>query len=130
MVGIPDDDVVEDFDLEKLPRSNEITGDFDVRFRRSRFTARVIVRDDDCSGTRHDGQTEYLTGMTKNCIHSANGDQIVTLDAPTCVEDENHQTFTFRIEVGMRRDVRFPIGGCLIRRFTVLHSFGCRTFPQ
>jgi hypothetical protein len=25
----------------------------------------------------------------------------VTFDAPTCVEDKNHQTFTFRIEVGM-----------------------------
>ena len=34
MVGIPDDDVVEDFDFQKLSRSNEITGDFDVRFRR------------------------------------------------------------------------------------------------
>ena len=35
MVGIPDDDVVEDFDFEKLAGSNEITSDFDVRFRRS-----------------------------------------------------------------------------------------------
>ena len=56
--------------------------------------------------------------------------KIVTFDATTCVEDENHQTFTFRIEVRMRRNVRFPIGGCLIRCFTVLHVFGCGTFPQ
>ena len=35
MVGIPDDSVIEDFDFEKLAGSNEVTGDFDVRFRRS-----------------------------------------------------------------------------------------------
>ena len=35
MVGIPDDDVVEDFDFEKLAGSNEIAGNLDVRFGRS-----------------------------------------------------------------------------------------------
>ena len=35
MVGIPDDDVVEDFDFEKLAGSNEITSNLDVSFRRS-----------------------------------------------------------------------------------------------
>ena len=35
MVGIPDDNVVQDFDFEKLAGSNEVTGDFDVCFRRS-----------------------------------------------------------------------------------------------
>ena len=35
MVGIPDDDVVEDFDFEKLAGSNEVAGDFNVRFGRS-----------------------------------------------------------------------------------------------
>lgn len=34
MIGIPDDDVVEDFDFEKLAGSDEVAGDFDVRFRR------------------------------------------------------------------------------------------------
>ena len=34
MVGIPDDDMVEDFDFEKLTGSNEVAGDFNVRFRR------------------------------------------------------------------------------------------------
>ena len=35
MIWISNDDVVEDFDFEKLTGSNEVTGDFDVRFRRS-----------------------------------------------------------------------------------------------
>ena len=55
MVGIADDDVVEDFDFEKLAGSNEIAGDFDVCFGRRWLTARMIVRDDDCGSTRHDG---------------------------------------------------------------------------
>ena len=55
MIGIPDDDVVEDFDFEKLSRSNEVTGDFDVRLGWSRLTARMIVRDDDCGSACHDG---------------------------------------------------------------------------
>jgi hypothetical protein len=71
-----------------------------------------------------------LPGMTEDCIHRTNGHQIVTLDPPTCVEDENHQTFTFRIEVRMLRDVRLPIGGCLIRCFALLHGVGCRTFSK
>jgi len=54
MVGMSNDDVIKHFDFEKLTSSNEVTGDFDVGFRWSRFAARMIVRDDDCGGTRHD----------------------------------------------------------------------------
>jgi len=43
LVGISNDDVVEDFDFEKLAGSDEIAGDFDVRLGRSWFTARMIV---------------------------------------------------------------------------------------
>ena len=68
--------------------------------------------------------------MTENSIHRSNGHQVVPFDTPTCVEDKNHQTFTFRIEVGMCRDMRFPIGGCLIRCFAMLHRVRCGTFPQ
>ena len=43
MVGISHDDVIEDFDLEQLARSNEVTGDFNVRFGWGWFAARMIV---------------------------------------------------------------------------------------
>jgi len=39
VTGISHDDVVENFDFEKLACSDEITGDFDVRLRWSRITA-------------------------------------------------------------------------------------------
>ena len=35
MIWIPDNNVVEDFNFEKLAGSDEVAGDFDVRFRRS-----------------------------------------------------------------------------------------------
>jgi len=37
------DDVIEDFNLEQLARANEIACDFDVRFRRLRDSARMVV---------------------------------------------------------------------------------------
>ena len=55
VVWVANDDVIENFDFEKLARSNEVSGDFDVRLGWSRLTARMIVRDDDCGGARHDG---------------------------------------------------------------------------
>ena len=55
MIGISHDDMVENFDLKKLACSDEITGDFDVGLGWCRFTARMIVRDDDCGSARHDG---------------------------------------------------------------------------
>ena len=130
VVGVADYDVVENFDFEKLTGSNEIAGNFDVRFRWSGITARVRMRDYDCGSTCHYCQSENFPRMTKDCIHRANGHQVVTFNASACVEDEYHQTFTFRIEVRMSGDMRFPIGECLIRRFTLLHGVGRRTFPQ
>ena len=43
VVGMAYDDVVENFDFQKLTCANEITGDFNVRLGRSRISARVIV---------------------------------------------------------------------------------------
>ncbi len=45
MVGTarPDDDMIEDFDLEHLTRTNQIAGHFDVRLRRRRVAAGMIV---------------------------------------------------------------------------------------
>ncbi len=54
VVWVTNDDVIENFDFEKLARSNEVTGDFDVRLGWSRLTARMIVRNDDCGGACHD----------------------------------------------------------------------------
>ncbi len=43
MIGIAHDDVVENVDFEELACADEVAGDFDVRFRRRRFPARMIM---------------------------------------------------------------------------------------
>ena len=43
VAGMAHDNVVENFDFQKLTCANEITGDFNVRLGRSRISARVIV---------------------------------------------------------------------------------------
>jgi len=130
MIRVSNDDMVEYFDFEKLTGSNEVTGDFDVRFRWGWISTRVRMRDYDCSSTCHYCQPENLPRMTKDRIHRANGHQVVTFNPSAGVEDKYHQTFTFRIEVWMSGDMRFPIGGCLIRRFTLLNVVWSGTFPQ
>ncbi len=119
MIWVSNYDVVENFNFEKLTGSNEIAGDFYIGFRWSWITARVRMRDNDCGSTCHYCQSKNFPRMTKDCIHRANGHQVVTFNASAGVEDEYHQTFTFRIEVRMSGDMRLPIGGCLIRRFTL-----------
>src|SRR5437867_1953717 len=99
VIGMSNYDVVENFDFQKLTRSDEVAGNLDVRIGWSRIAAGMIVRDDDCRRTCHDRQSKNLPGMTKDRIHRANGHQIMTFDAPTCVKNKYHQTFTFRIEV-------------------------------
>jgi len=54
----------------------------------------------------------------------------MTFNTPTRVEDEHHQTFAFAIEVRMTGNVRFPIGGCLIGCFALLHGIGGGTFSK
>lgn len=130
VAGVSNNDVVENFDFQKLTRPDEIAGDFDVRLGWSRIAARMIVADDDCGCTCHDCQSENLPGMTEDRIHCSNGYQVMTFDAPTSVEDEHHQTFTFRIEVGMIGNMCFPIGGCLVRCLALLHVVRCGTFSK
>lgn len=61
----------------------------------------MIVRDDDSGCACHDGQLKDLPGMAEDRIHCPDEHQVVAFDAPPCVEDEHHQAFTLRIEVGM-----------------------------
>ena len=43
VIGIAHDDMIENFNFEKLACSDEVAGYFDVRFRRRRFPARMIM---------------------------------------------------------------------------------------
>ena len=63
MVGSAQDNVVENFDFKELPGSDEIASNLDVGFGWSRLTTRMIMRDYDCSGARHNSKPEDFTGM-------------------------------------------------------------------
>ena len=54
VIGSPDDDVIENFNFQKLTGSDEVAGDFDVCLGWSRVAARMIVANDDCCCTCHD----------------------------------------------------------------------------
>src|SRR6266404_3056126 len=56
VVGISNDDMVEDFDFEKLARSNEVTSDFDVGLGWSRLTSRMIVL---CGAPSYDAKINH-----------------------------------------------------------------------
>jgi hypothetical protein len=56
--GVSDDDVIEDFDFEKLTSADEVASYFDVGFARRGFSARVVVHQDNCRGASYNGQTE------------------------------------------------------------------------
>lgn len=43
MFWIANDDMVKDFDFDKLAGADEVAGHFDVGFRRLRFATRMIV---------------------------------------------------------------------------------------
>jgi hypothetical protein len=68
--------------------------------------------------------------MNQNGIHCPYRYKIVSLDFTAGVQNQYHQTFTFRIKMWMRRDMRPPVVGGLCRRLTGLHGFRCGTFLE
>ena len=55
MAGMSHDNVIENFDFQKLTGSNEIPSDFDVCLRWSRITTRMIVAHDEHDGNHIGG---------------------------------------------------------------------------
>jgi hypothetical protein len=53
VVWVSHNDVIEDFDFDKLAGSDEIAGNLDVRLGRRRFAAGMIMGDNDCCCTCH-----------------------------------------------------------------------------
>jgi hypothetical protein len=59
VIRFADDDVIEDFDFQRLTGADEVASYFDVGFARRGFSARVVVHQDNCRGASDNGQTEY-----------------------------------------------------------------------
>jgi hypothetical protein len=73
--------VVENFDFQKLTRSDEITGDFDVRLGWSRITTRMIVANSD-SDTRDPHSNEWKELTITNRAADGRVDVLLLYRAP------------------------------------------------
>ena len=71
MVLITDDDMVNQFEFQKLTGANQITGHFDVRLAGARLPAGVIVHEHDGARAARNGGAEHLACMDKNGVHRA-----------------------------------------------------------
>ena len=130
MRGTSDDDVVEDFDLEQLTGSDEVSGRADVRLAGSGITRRMVVSQNHRMGTGHDGHPENFPSMNEDGIQNSHPDDDVALDPATGVENEDYEELAIRIEVRIGLHMQPPVISRLLRRGTVLKLFGSRTFAQ
>src|SRR5690349_21587680 len=74
---VSDDDVIEDFDFQKLTCADEVASNFDVRFARRGFSTWVVVHEHDCRGTSDDCQSEYAGRMDQERVVSSEGNDLV-----------------------------------------------------
>lgn len=64
-----DNDVIQNLDLEQLPGSNEIPGNFDVCLRWRGIATRMIMRDQNRVCAADYRQAENLTRMHQKSVH-------------------------------------------------------------
>ena len=129
---LADDDMVNDFDFEQLPSTNEIPRHFDVGFGRRRIATGMIVHQNDRTTRRDDSWAKNLTRVNRAGVKRSQRDEIVADDAFSGVEHQYDERFLGGIEPVSRRDILPPIFRCLLRRinrcgrrcaFTDAHDF-------
>ena len=130
MRGASDDDVVEDFDLEQLTGSDEVSGCADVCLTGSGITRRMVVSQNHRMGTGHNGHSEDFPSVDEDGIQDAHSHDDVALDPATGVENEDYEELAIWIEVRIGLHMQPPVIGRLLRCGTVLQLIGSRTFAQ
>jgi len=127
---MPDDDVIQHFDLEQLTGPDEVASHFDIGVARLGFAARVVVPKNDCGGTGRNCYPENFPGMHKDRIERANGNDVVAFDPAAGVQEQNAKAFALRIEVGVFLHVSAPVFGGFRWRIAQGQLFWCWTFTQ
>jgi len=123
VVGVPDDDVVEDFDFQELAGADEVAGYLDVGFRRGRFPARVVMGQDNRGGACDNRQTEHLAWMDEQRVDRADRNQMVAFDPAPGVHEQDAEALALGIEIGVRRYVEAPVIGGALWRVAKLELF-------
>src|SRR6185437_13770575 len=122
--------MIENLNFEKLARPNEIAGDSDVRVRRLRFAARMIVDEHNGSGGGNHGRAEYIAWLDKNRVECPNADEAMALDSAAGIQEQRHETLTLRVEIRVRENVSVPILNDFFRHVTKLQILRRGTLPE
>ena len=70
-VASANDDVIEDADTKNLPGVNKLARDAQVLGGRGRVAGRMVMREDDGSGTVEDGGAEDFAGVNGGDVEQA-----------------------------------------------------------
>src|SRR2546428_4101043 len=99
MVWMTYDHVVEHFDFDQLPRSDQIARHFDVRLGRRRFAAGMVVKGDDGRRSYDDRRAKHFPWMHEDRVECANRNQLVPANSSAGVEHQDGEALTVRVEV-------------------------------
>lgn len=130
MAGSSDNDMIENFNLEKLAGTYQIARHFYVSFGWRCLPAWVIVHHHDCSRRGHNSYSKDFAGMDKKRIHRPDADKIMAFDLSAGVQNQHNQTFAFRVEIRMSGNVPLPVLESFFRRIAQLQTFRRRTLSQ
>ena len=87
MFWIPDNNMVENLNPQKLPGANEVTGHFYVRLRRLRLSRRMVVHQYEGRCCGYNRSSEYFASMNEQGIHGAGCDELVSFNSSAGVQD-------------------------------------------
>ncbi len=88
------------------------------------------MHQNDGVGGGRDCQPEDFARMNQNRVLGADGDKLMSFDALANVQQQHSKAFTFRVKVGMRGNVQFPILGGLVGGLAKLDALRRGTLAQ
>jgi hypothetical protein len=122
--------MVEHFDSKEMSCPEKIPGDSDVRIRRGRISARMVVHEDDRVCCPYDGRPEHLSGVNGDRVENPCGDDVVALYPSSGGQEEGNKGFALRVELRSCGDAQAPIGGGVNWSHAAHEGLRYRAIPQ
>lgn len=92
----PEDEVVEDLDLEQVAGPDQVPGHADVGLGGAGVPGGMVVGEDDGVRAGHDGGAEDLSGMDEDLVQESLGDGLDAQEAAAGVDEEHLEAFDGR----------------------------------
>ena len=109
--------VIEQLNFKYLTCSNEVAGHLNVSFARGGVSARMIVHYHNSGRSGDNGTPKHLSRMHDDGVERADGEQLMSLDPASCIEQQCRKTLAIRIEIRICGDSGMPVIRCVLRRF-------------